>query len=336
MRIKTIKTVVLNTPQKVYDLTTSDHTINANGIHVHNSPEEAFLVTSHNEFPVVELRNRLNKVIAEQLYLKKTQPVELFRDSDTGKARMKPDMKNRLNPIVHFPTKEADKTGCVVILEPPVPNAPRGLYKAGYDPYRQDQSMGESLGAFYVYKSANDFSFTRDQIVAWYIGRPATSDVYNRNVELLAELYNLELMHENEVTEVKSYFRKRKKLHLLAAQPDAVISKNIKHSTVSRVYGIHMNEKLKDAGEKYIKKWLLVERDFDDNGNKILNLETITDIGLLQELISYTRKGNFDRVMAFMMVMFQIEEEDENKVYGQDRVTVVAQQISELNLFERV
>ena len=300
------------------------------------SPEEAFLVTSHNEFPVVELRNRLNKVIAEQLYLKKTQPVELFRDSDTGKARMKPDMKNRLNPIVHFPTKEADKTGCVVILEPPISNVPRGLYKAGYDPYRQDQSMGESLGAFYVYKSANDFSYTRDQIVAWYIGRPATSDVYNRNVELLAELYNLELMHENEVTEVKSYFRKRKKLHLLAAQPDAVISKNIKHSTVSRVYGIHMNEKLKDAGEKYIKKWLLVERDFDDNGNKILNLETITDIGLLQELISYTRKGNFDRVMAFMMVMFQIEEEDENKVYGQDRVTVVAQQISELNLFERV
>ena len=170
--------------------------------------------------------------------------------------------------------------------------------------------------------------------MAWYVGRPSTSDVFNRNVELLAELYHLELMHENEVTEVKSYFRKRKKLNLLAAQPDAVISKNIKNSRVSRVYGIHMNEKLKDAGEKYIKKWLLTERDFDEHGGKILNLETIIDIGLLQELISYTRKGNFDRVMAFMMIMFQIEEDDD-KEYKDTETSEVAKQLKELHLFNR-
>ncbi|MHA1197741.1 MAG: hypothetical protein ACTSQF_00090 [Candidatus Heimdallarchaeaceae archaeon] len=298
-------------------------------------PSEAFLTVSHNEFPVVELRNHLNKIIAEDLYIKTTQPVWMFRDNETGKARMRPDMKNELNPVVNFPTKGGDKTGCWVIVEAPVPNAPRGLYKGGYDPYRQDQSEGESLGAFYIYKSANDFSYTRDKIVAWYVGRPITTDVCNRNVELGAELYNLELMHENEVVEVKSYFNKRKKLHLLAAQPDAVISKNIKNSRVARVYGIHMNDKLKDAGEKYIKRWLLEERDVDEHGEKILNLETIDDIGLLEELISYHRKGNFDRVMAFMMVMFQIEEEAEGKVYGDNKVTQVAQQIHDLKLFAR-
>lgn len=299
------------------------------------NPSEAFLSVSHNEFPVVELRNHLNKIIAEKLYLKKTQPVVVFRDNETKKAKMKPDMSGKLNPIVHFPTKEGDKTGCPVIFEPPVPNAPKGLYKAGYDPYRQDQSEGESLGAFYIYKSANEFSYTRDMIVAWYVGRPATADMFNRNVELLAELYNLEIMHENEVTEVRSYFVKRNKAHLLASQPDAVISKNILNSRVSRVYGIHMNEKLKDAGEKYIKRWLLTERDFDETGEKILNLETIYDIGLLEELISYGRKVNRDRVMAFMMVMFQIEEEEEGKVYGESRVTLVAQQLHDLQLFQR-
>jgi|FLOH01.1.fsa_nt_gi hypothetical protein len=298
------------------------------------NPAEAFLTDSSNEFPVIELRNQLNKVIAEELYLKKTQPVFVYRDNETGKATLKPDMKNELNPVVHFPTKVTDKTGCPVILEPPIANVSIGFYKAGYDPYRQDQSEGESLGAFYIYKSSNTFTYTRDQIVAWYVGRPSTSDVFNRNVELLAELYHLELMHENEVTEVKSYFRKRKKLNLLAAQPDAVISKNIKNSRVSRVYGIHMNEKLKDAGEKYIKKWLLTERDFDEHGGKILNLETIIDIGLLQELISYTRKGNFDRVMAFMMIMFQIEEDDD-KEYKDTETSEVAKQLKELHLFNR-
>jgi hypothetical protein len=116
-------------------------------------------------------------------------------------------------------------------------------------------------------------------------------------------------MHENEVTHVVGYFEKKKKLHLLAAQPDAVISKNINKSKVDRVYGIHMVDKLKDAGEKYIKEWLLTVRGYNKEGEAILNLHTIYDPGLLEELILYNRKGNFDRVMAFMMVMFQVEED---------------------------
>jgi hypothetical protein len=298
------------------------------------SPEEAFLITGYNDFPIAELRNQLNKVLSEKLDTIKGQAVEIIHEK--GKPILKPDLKNRLTPIDRFPTKVADKAGAIVIYEAPLPNVPRGLYKAGYDPYRQDQSTGESLGAFYIYKSRNNFSYTGDTIVAEYVGRPATSDSFNWKVLLLAEMYNLELMHENEVTEVTSYFRKRKKLHLLAAQPDAVISKNIKNSKVARIYGIHMNDKLKDAGEKYIKKWLLEVRDVDENGNKVLNLETIYSVALLQELISYTRKGNFDRVMAFMMVMFQIEEDIENKIYGEkdNQAAIMAKQLLELELFK--
>jgi len=133
---------------------------------------------------------------------------------------------------------------------------------------------------------------------------------------MLADLYNAEIMHENEVSHVKNYFRRIKRLDQLAVQPDAVISKNVKASKVARVYGMHMNEQLKDAGEKYIKDWLLQVRDYDENGNAILNLETIYSIGLLEELILYNRKGNFDRVMAFMQVMFQCQEEELGKDYS--------------------
>lgn len=279
-------------------------------------PSEAFLTVSTNDFPITELRNRLNVVEREKLYDKKGQPVFLTRD-ETGKVRAVPDLKRELNPVWHYKPKILDLSGCPVIYEYPVANAPKGLYKIGYDPYQQDQSGGVSLGAVYVYKSTAMFSYTRDIIVASYVGRMKTTDDTHRVVEMLAELYGAEIMHENMIRDVKSYFEKKRKLHLLAAQPDAVISKSIKNSKVARIYGIHMNKELKDAGAKYIKQWLLKERDVDEFGNKILNLDTICDPGLLEELIAFNSVGNFDRVMAFMMVMFQLEEEGE-KQYDAD------------------
>lgn len=275
-------------------------------------PSEAFLTVNTNNFPVVELRNQLNKVIAEHLQITKGTPVTLSREE--GKVKAKPDLEGKLKPIYNYKVKQSDITGCPVIYEYPVDNPPRGLYKIGYDPYRQDQ--GTSLSAIYVYKSVHSGTYSRNIIVAEYVGRPPEADDVNRIGSMLADLYNAEIMHENEVTHVKNYFRRVKRLDQLAVQPDAVISKNVKNSTVARVYGMHMNEQLKDAGEKYIKDWLLEVKDHDENGNAILNLETIYSIGLLEELILYNRKGNFDRVMAFMQVMFQCQEEELGKDYS--------------------
>jgi hypothetical protein len=299
-------------------------------------PSEAFLLVSINDFPVAELQAQKNRVMRDNLHIKLGQPCVLVRESvksgedpnDVGyvrngnmyqsKVRAIPDLGGELQPIWDYKLKDKNTKGAVVIYEYPIPGAPKGLYKIGYDPYRQDKSQSKqlSLASIYVYKGIHKYSDKRDCLVAQYVGRPGMPDDANRIAEMLAELYGAEIMHENEVTHVKSYFEKKKKLYLLAAQPDAVISANVKNSGVARVYGMHMIEKLKDAGEKYLKQWLLTERDVDEDGNKILNLETIYDPALLEELILYNRKGNFDRVMAFMMLMFQIEEEGEAKEYG--------------------
>lgn len=276
-------------------------------------PSEAFLTVSTNDFPVTELRNRLNIIEREKLHEKKGQAVHLFKEE--GKVRVTPDLKNELVPVWNYKPKTLDLSGCPVVYEYPIPNPPKGLYKIGYDPYQQDQ--GTSLASVYVYKGNATFTYSRDTLVASYVGRMKTADDTHRIVEMLAELYNAEIMHENMIRDVKSYFEKKRKLHLLAAQPDAVISKNIKNSKVARVYGIHMNDQLKDAGAKYIKQWLLKERDIDEFGNKILNLDTLNDPGLIEELILFNKKGNFDRVMSFMMIMFQLEEEGE-KVYSEE------------------
>lgn len=178
-------------------------------------PSEAFLTVSRNNFPVIELRNQLNKVIHEKLQLRKGTLVYLERKE--GKITAKPDLKNELQPVLNYRPKIEDLSGCPIIYEYPIDNPPKGLYKIGFDPYRQDLSEGVSLAAIYVYKSNHKFSYNRDMIVAEYVGRPPEADDVNRIAAQLAELYNAEIMHENEVTHVKNYFRRTKQLHLLAS-----------------------------------------------------------------------------------------------------------------------
>lgn len=170
-------------------------------------PSEAFLTVSTNDFPVVELRAQLNKVIREKLMLVKGTPVNLSR-GENGKILAEPDLVNKLNPIIHYKVKNTDITGCPIIYEFPS-NPPKGLHKIGYDPYRQDQTTGLSLAAIYVYKTVQK-GIIQNIIVASYIGRPQTSDSVNRIAELLAELYNAEIMYENEIPDVKKYFERRK------------------------------------------------------------------------------------------------------------------------------
>ena len=95
------------------------------------------------------------------------------------------------------------------------------------------------------------------------------------------------------------------------------ISKNVKRSKVARVYGCHMNLQLKDAGERYVKDWLLTTLDFDENGNAQKVIDKIYSIRLLEELISYNRKGNFDLVSSLFMCMFQVQEEALDVEYGE-------------------
>lgn len=276
-------------------------------------PSEAFAYTNINIFPKKELEMRKNFLIANDYDKLKAQPVTLYRDPDTKKIISEPDLRNKLEPITSFTYDGISKEGAVVIYEQPLPNAPRGLYKIGYDPVRQDE--GTSLAAIIVYKGVMQGSYTKNCIVAEYVGRKGEPDDTHNIAELLAEFYNTRIMYENEVPDVKTYFQRRRLLHLLEIQPDAVISKNVKKSKVSRVFGCHMTPQLKDAGERYIKQWLIEVIDFDENNNPITNLDKINSLRLIEELLMYNKTGNFDLISALIMCMFQVQEEILNKEY---------------------
>lgn len=284
--------------------------------HPHN-PKEAFLRNEGSIFPTVELYNVLAKLKSDDRYKKLGNAGELYEEE--GEVRFKPDLGKKLFPIIKHPHSVKDpQEGCVVIYQHPPEDIPFGLYKIGLDPVAFDKSGSKSLNACYVYKSYQKFDYGYDEIVAEYVGRPDNIEIYNRNLELLSEYYGgAQIMFENDRGEVLSYFKRRGKLGLLADQPDNVISKVIQKSTVSRIKGCHMNDKMKDAGEKFILRWLWTERGQREDGSKIYNMDLIPSAGLLEELIQYHRLGNFDRVMAFMQLMFSIEERYDAEILEQ-------------------
>ena len=75
-------------------------------------------------------------------------------------------------------------------------------------------------------------------------------------------------------------------------------------------------------GEELIKMWLL--EPYENEG--LLNLHKIRSVPLLKELISYNEVGNFDRVMAFMMIVYHLEEVKKIKVEKEKKVTTIYDQ----------
>lgn len=291
-------------------------------------PAEAFSMASHSEIVCVEeLRNRLNKIQAKSLHIKKGIPVTLVYNQDKTKVIAKPDLNNVLNPIYNYKPKTNDLNGAVVIYEFPSENVPQNFYKIGYDPYRQNN--GTSLSAITVFKGHWRGEKTKYKIVAEYYGRPQNSDMVNEIALKLAMLYNTQVMVENEVTHPITYFERKKELKYLAAQPDRAISNSIQSSKVDRKYGCHMTDKIKEDCIKYTNDWLLNGYE-DDFGNTLSVIDEIDCPGFIEELLMYNRKGNFDRVSSFFMCMMQLQEQELEKEYSSS-VSRLEEVISYLN-----
>jgi hypothetical protein len=259
------------------------------------TPAEACLNISSNIFPLQELTKHLALIRNDKKFSNYRQPGDLNFD-ENGKVKF--TQTNRPKDIRKYRMKPNESTeGQVVIWEHPVDNPPYGLYIAGCDPYDHDKSGTNSLGSVFIYKRIQSFEEYYDIPVAEYTGRPDTANDFYEIVRKLLLYYRATLLYENEKKGLFFYFEKMNCTHLLADQPD-IINDIIKDSKVQRKKGIHMNQGIKDWGEGAIRDWLIEEYA---PGRK--NLTKILSEPLLEELIAYNDDGNFDRVMAFMMVM---------------------------------
>lgn len=258
------------------------------------TPAEACLEITGNIFPKKELQDHLSRIRTNKKLQSHKQVGDLTWDGKGGLIWT----QKKYGDITNFPlNKEDDPTGSIVIWEHPVKDPPIGLYIAGCDPYDHDKSGTNSLGSTFIYKRFQNFEEYYELPVAEYTGRPETAEDYYENVRKLLVYYNARLLYENERKGIYPYFTNKHCDYLLADQPD-ILDDIVKNSNVRRRKGIHMSVQIKDYGEGLIKEWLN-----EEYAPGVKNLTKILSEPLLEELIAYNDKGNFDRVMAFMILM---------------------------------
>ena len=145
-------------------------------------------------------------------------------------------------------------------------------------------------------------------IVASYVGRPRSQDEFNNIMFQLSHYYNAKIGFENDRGDVIGFAKRFRKLHYLQEEFEMLNKKELQSRTVKRNYGMHMTEARKKQGELYIRDWLQTPRGKDVDGKQLYNVHKIYDLALLQELIKFNHKGNFDRVMALMIGMYHTQE----------------------------
>jgi hypothetical protein len=278
-------------------------------------PSEVFLVRNTNLFPTGELKRRRQDMNEEALQAHIEKVVELYYDTSPqafNGVNYSLDVKNKLKPIREFPFNGHEREGALIIyelpiLDPETGKVPKDLYIIGHDPFATDNPSGPSLASIYVMKtSLNKHKYGHNEIVAQYVGRPHMGRrVVNELLLKLSLFYGeAKIYFENVRGNVKEYFEKKKKLHLLATQPTTIFTSKASYNllaSASKIYGYPMKSREdKIDAILYAVEWLLEERGEDREGNMIRNLDLIPDPALIDEMLFFNLDGNFDRVMGFL------------------------------------
>jgi hypothetical protein len=273
--------------------------------------DDIFLNEDTNIFDIEAAKRQKSRLLQQE---RTGTPVLLYMDNQT----IRHEFSDKL-PITNFPLKNADsKDAPIVIYEFPVADAPYGLYVAGVDPYRQGQAAySTSLGSVYIYKRMHALTGEKyqDMFVASYCARPDNKRTWEEQSRLLIKYYNARTLCENDDISFIEYMKSKGDAHYLEKQPQWLME-IVPNSTVKREYGVHRSSiKIIDYLHNCLKKYTeeLVYSEKDDNGNiikEIHGMAKVMDPVLLEELIQYNDKGNFDRIIAAELAIAQAMKMD--------------------------
>jgi hypothetical protein len=271
-------------------------------------PSEALMQIGGNIFPTDLLKQQKAYLLSHKdSYLNSAWIGSLSMNTDTEKIEWKLD-PNAI-PIDHYPhTDIVNLNGCVVIYEPPYKNKdgiiPYGLYISGNDNYDHDQSTTDSLGSTLVMNRITE------RIVAEYTGRPLTASMFYNTNRYLLMFYNAIQNHENNLVGLLTDMKKHRCEYLLCDTPDSIRNIVDDKRVLSRTKGTPGTAPIIKHGLELILEWLMRPTE---PGSGLLMLNTIKSVALLDELIYYNSKGNFDRVLALIYLLILHEDRWQHK-----------------------
>jgi len=274
-------------------------------VHIINNPlypSEAFLVTEGTRFPTVLLKDQLAEVLGGKL--------KRFSDA-SYKGWLKFDDKSDLyfdtvqdkTPIRSFPLdKYEDKKGLIEIFQMPRRDEDDTVitnrYIAGIDVVDKARATTSSLPSIIV------FDRVTRTIVAEYTGRTDDPKYFYEVCRRLLMFYKATAMYEQNFIGLFNYFVQHNASYLLAETPYQLRNSDTYRPGTNTSKGIFNSGRINDTGIDYISSWLL--SPINPESEKLM-LNTIYSPAILKELISWNKKGNFDRVSALIM-LFWYEE----------------------------
>ncbi len=283
-------------------------------------PSDMWVSNRGSYFPISELLEREKELTYDQSYKDKNlaTPVELVWDSNAPRGvRQQP--LDGAEPYYQFPFDRSmsKPDGCIVIYETPhtvLSEIPHDMYIYVLDPYVSENiEEGGSIGCLQVWMNPKyqTQGYNAGQLCATYYGKhPDGKDAFYQNCEKLIQYYGncpRMLWYEaNRGDSVRGYFMRKNKTNLLCIRPSKEKGSNAYERKVTE-YGflvgnsIDKLELITDAAEYLLRH---VQKD----GKQKRVLETLPDLFLVQQLIQYDIKGNFDAVSAFLGFPLAIKE----------------------------
>ncbi len=276
------------------------------------TPQEAVMRTEGTVFPVADLRDHLERIMADrEKFVAEHYTGDLIRNA-TGQIEFKPNPDK--TPIRSYDKLPSDRTGAIEIFQMPRKNANGeivfGRYIAGIDPI--DSDTGNSLFSIIIMDT-----FT-DKIVAVYSGRPRLAeDAYEIALRML-EFYNAVANYEQNLKGLFSYFDKKRALKYLCDTPqilkDMQMIKDSGYGNTAK--GTRASKEVNKWGRTLQANW---QKQFEDglDGSsltnedgepRMLNLHGLRDIAYIEECIKWNSDGNFDRVSAGGMLFILRED----------------------------
>ena len=265
-------------------------------------PSEALMQISNNIFPIDLLKQHKAYLLSHRNILDQAWVGDLVMNSETGKIEWVID--DNAMPIDHYPHNDLiNINGAIVIYEPPITNrdgiVPPGLYISGNDNYDHDQSTTDSLGSTLI------MSRLTERIVAEYTGRPAVASTFYRKNMYMLMYYNAMQNFENNLQGLRGDARKNHWENYLCDTPEIIKDKIDDKRVLLRGKGTPGTTPIIKYGLELILDWLMREAE---PGTGVLNLHKIKSIPLIDELIYYNSKGNFDRIMALIYLLIFHED----------------------------
>lgn len=222
--------------------------------------------------------------------------------------------------LIPFPFSGGNKDAPYLIIEEPdLEKAPRFYYIASADFYKQETSSStDSVGTIKIIKYPIIGDKSGGKLVASYAARPNSYRIFSEKTLLLLEYYNAVLFPESEDLGVfQTYLEQR---HL----EDHYLEKHIDFTGVlqysdgsARKYGWTAKQskhKLISLFRKYLEEEVTILDDYEKE-IRVKRVQTIDDIHLLSEILSFSENGNYDRISGIIGAVGFIHFLEKNYIY---------------------